>query len=81
MGGISKDMSEKTHEEMLLWMNETLLKSKAAILFVEHTDGSVEFIRSSNALNFIEYVGLLNWIRTKMNQILAAEIPDENRRP
>jgi hypothetical protein len=77
---MERDMSEKSHDQMLLMMNETLLKSKAAVLFVTHTDGSVEYIRSTKDLNYIEYVGILNWVKTKMEQCLNNEIPNEMRR-
>jgi len=80
MSMTEKDLSEKSHGQMILLLNEALLKSKAAILFVTHLDGSVEYIRSTKDLNFIEYVGILNWIKTKMGQCLDAEIPRDNRR-
>jgi hypothetical protein len=80
MQSIDKDMSDKTHEQMLLLMNERLLQSKAAMLFVENPDGSVEFIRSTKTLNFVEYIGLLSWVKTKMIHFLDGEIPRENLR-
>ena len=73
------DLSDKTEEQVIFDMNESMLKADGAVLFTIHKNGKIEYFTNIKGFPFLERIGLFNYIKEKMFEFVSREMRPPER--